>query len=217
MSRYHRIDAPGYPRHLCIRGVDGMDCFRTDKDFHVFIRYLREVLARGGCSLNAFVLMTNHAHFLATPTEPGVLPRIMQSVGTRYARYFNAVHGRTGPLFGSRYWASLIETEPYFFTTMRYIELNPVRAQMVDGPGRYPWSSYLHNTGGERREELTFHDEFLNLGRTPADCARRWAAFVDQGIADDELARLRKQFNRNRPLGSDRFLGQFSRKNVPGT
>lgn len=217
MSRYHRIDAPGYPRHLCIRGVDGMDCFRTDKDRHVFLHYLREALAHGGCSLNAFVLMTNHVHMLATPTAPGAVPVLMQAIGTRYARYFNTSHGRTGPLFGGRYWASLIETDRYFFATMRYIELNPVRARMVDAPDRYPWSSYGHNAGIESRDELSFHSQFLALGRTPADCATKWAAFVDQGITDEELARLRKHFTRSRPMGSDTFVGQFARKNVPGT
>jgi len=206
MSRYHRIDAPGYPRHICIRGVNGMECFRSDKDRHVFLKYLRDALAKGGCALNAFVLMTNHVHMLATPSEPGVMQAMMHSVGSRYARYFNTVHERTGPLFGGRYWASLIETESYFLATMRYIELNPVRACMVDAPGRYPWSSYLHNTGGEQREELTFHGEFLGLGVTTSDCARKWAAFVDRGIAEDELSRLRKQFTRSRPLGSDAFV-----------
>jgi putative transposase len=121
------------------------------------------------------------------------------------------VQGRTGPLFGSRYWASLIETESYFLAVMRYIELNPVRAGMVDLPGRYPWSSYRHNTGGEQREELTFHGEFLGLGRTVADCARWWAAFVDKGVADDELARLRKQFTRSRPLGSEAFVDRLGK------
>jgi putative transposase len=193
-----------------------MDCFRTDNDRHVFLKHLREVLGRGGCSLNAFVMMTNHVHMLATPERAGAMQAMMQAVGTRYARYFNKVHGRTGPLFGGRYWASLIETERYFFATMRYIELNPVRARMVDSPGRYPWSSYLHNTGREQREELTFHAEFLSLGKTTADCAARWAAFVEQGIAEDELARLRKQFTRSRPLGSDPFIERFS-ETEPGS
>lgn len=211
MSRLHRLDLPGYPRHIGIRGVDGMACFRSDKDRYVFLKYLREALGKGGCALNAFVLMTNHVHLMATPGRAGIVPAMMHSVGTRYARYFNAAHERTGPLFEGRYWASLIETERYFLETKRYIELNPVRAFLVDRPGRYAWSSYLHNTGREAREELTFHDEYLGLGKTRADCAKAWAAFVDEGICPDELARLRKQFRRNRPLGSPTFLEQFKK------
>ena len=213
MSRIHGIDLPGYPRHLGMRAVDGMACFRSDKDRHVFLGYLREAIERGGCSLHAFVLMTNHVHLLATPTESGAVPALMHSVGTRYARYFNAVYERTGPLFEGRYWASLIETERYFLETMRYIELNPVRACMVDSPGRYPWSSHLHNIGQETRPELTFHGEYLGLGPTTAACAQAWSNFVKEGIASDELTRLRKQLRRSKPLGSNAFVDRFDKMN----
>lgn len=178
MSRIHGIDLPGYPRHLGMRAVDGMACFRSDKDRHVFLGYLREAIARGGCPLNAFVLMTNHIHLLATPTETGAVPAMMHSVGTRYARYFNAVYERTGPLFEGRYW-----------------------------------SSHLHNIGMETRPELTFHGEYLGLGPTNAACARAWSNFVEQGIASDQLTRLRKQFRRNKPLGSNAFVDRFGKMN----
>lgn len=210
MSRIRRIDAPGYPRHLGIRGVDGMACFCSDKDRHVFLNYLREAIEKGGCSLHAFVLMTNHVHLLATPSEAGAVPAMMHSVGTRYARFFNAARERTGPVFEGRYWASLIETECYFLETMRYIELNPVRAGMVDLPDRYPWSSHLHNIGREMRPELAFHGEYLGLGQTPLARAQAWAAFVERGIADEDLVRLRKQLRRGRPLGSNAFVDRFA-------
>jgi putative transposase len=215
MPRLHRIDAPGYPRHIGLRGIDGMDCFRDDKDRHVFLTYLREALAENDCALCAFVLMTNHVHLLATPRREGAVPAMMQSLGTRYVRYFNATHERTGPLFGGRYWASLIETERYLLAAMRYIELNPVRARLVDRPGRYPWSSHRHNTGRERRVEVTFHEEYLRLGRTPADCAVAWEALVEEGIAPGELTQLRRQLRRNRPLGCAAFLERFATHRHP--
>ena len=123
--------------------------FARDKDRHVFLKYLRDALGKGGCSLNAFVLMTNHVHMLVTPSEPGAMPAMMHSVGRGTRATSIRSHGRTGPLFGGRYWASLIEIGKLLSSsTMRYVELNPVRAGMVDHPGRYPWSSYLHNTAG---------------------------------------------------------------------
>lgn len=189
-----------------------MACFRSDKDRYVFLDCLRDALGKGGCALHSFVLMTNHVHLLAIPTVTGAMPRIMQSVGTRYARYFNKTYERTGPLFGARYWASLIETERYLMATMRYIELNPVRAGMVDSPCRYPWSSYLHNIGKEKRDFVSPHTTLLELGRTPTEGALRWAEFVDQGIAQDELTRLRKHFTRSQVLGSDTFVEQFDNR-----
>jgi len=201
MGRLHRIDTPGYPRHLGVRAVNGMDCFCDDRDRNVYLGYLREAIGRGGCALNAYVLMSNHVHLLVTPDRPGVVAAMMQSVGTRYARYFNAARDRTGPLFAGRYWASLIHTGQYFLSAMRYIELNPVRARLVGEAAAYPWSSHRHNVGLERRPELTFHGEYLGLQHSPEGRARVWADFVLQGIEDDELKSLRKHFRRSQPLG----------------
>lgn len=209
MPRYHRIDLPGYPRHICIRGVDGMPCLTSDLDRNVFLKYLREAMDGADFHLHAFVLMTNHVHLIATGQSKGAMSQVMHSVGLRYAGYFNRSCDRRGPVFQGRYWASVIETERYFFEAMRYVELNPVRAAMVDRPGQYPWSSYSHNTGNGHRSEITFHDQFLQLGRTPADRSRAWTDLVAQGIAPNELERIRRRFRRNRPYGSDAFEKSF--------
>jgi putative transposase len=182
-----------------------MACLSTDMDRNVFLKYLREAMAGADFHLHAFVLMTNHVHLLATGHRKGAVADVMHSVGHRYARYFNRYFDRTGPVFQGRYWSSIIETEGYFFRTMRYIELNPIRAGMVDRPERFPWSSHGHNTGRERREELTFHEQYLRLGGTPADRASAWADVVAQGMSQDELDCIRKRFRRNRPWGSAAF------------
>ncbi len=92
--------------------------------------------------------MTNHTHLLATPETENSLPKTMQSVGRRYVQYFNFTHSRTGTLWEGRYKATVIDSEAYLLTCMRYIELNPVRAGMVKAPSDYPWSSYGTNALG---------------------------------------------------------------------
>ena len=133
-------------------------------DRNVFLKYLREAMKGRDFHLHAFVLMGNHVHLLATSHTTGTVPRVMHHLGLQYARYFNQHFERRGPLFQGRYWASLIDSQQYFFQAMRYIELNPVRARMVDSPEHFPWSSYAHNAGKESRPEITLHDEFLGLG-----------------------------------------------------
>ena len=194
-----------------------MSCFTNDTDRNVFLGYLRECLedAAGDFALHAYVLMTNHVHLLATGVREGIVPALMQRIGTRYARYFNAARGRTGPLFGSRYWSSLVETERYFLATMRYIELNPVRAVMVESPEEYPWSSYRNNVGRGRLAEITFHGEYLSLGATPVERARAWEAIVNEGIAPWELSEIRSRLSRGHPLASPSFLEKLTP--VPGT
>ena len=73
----------------------------------------------------------------------------MQDLGRKYVKYINATYRRTGTLWEGRYKASLVDSEAYLLTCMRYIELNPVRANMARHPGDYSWSSYAHNAQGK--------------------------------------------------------------------
>jgi putative transposase len=205
MARMPRIDIPGLPQHVIVRGNNRMPCFGCDMDYRVFLKYLGAALPDSDSRLHAFVLMTNHVHLLVTGQRGGAVSRLMQSVGRRYARYFNTAHDRSGTLFEGRFRASPIDSERYLLTCMRYIELNPVRAGIVRHPALYRWSSYRHHVGEETRAELTLHDEYLRLGPTPADLAIAYAAIVQESLSDEELARIRKCLNQNRGLGGPDF------------
>ena len=79
--------------------------------------------------------MTHHVHLLATPNDVASLPKTLQSAGRRYVQYFNVTYGRSGTLWEGRYRATVIDSEPYLLTHMRYVEENPVRTGMVANPG----------------------------------------------------------------------------------
>ena len=64
-------------------------------------------------------------------------------------QYINTTYRRTGTLWDSRYKSSLIQAETYLLSCQRYIELNPLRAAMVDDPAHYRWTSYRHNALGQ--------------------------------------------------------------------
>lgn len=209
MPRIARIDVPGFPYHICIRAVAGMPFLTNDVDRLTFLCYMREAMEDGHLRLHAYVLMTNHVHILATPLEKGVMAHVMKSTSQRFAQHFNRAHDRRGPLLQGRYWSSPIEAESHFFGTQRYIELNPVRAAMVLGPGDFRWSSYRHNTGRETLPEIVFHDQYLQLGFTPEARASAWERIVAAGISTDELRILRKRFTRSHPLGSTDFGRRF--------
>ena len=205
MPRPHRIDLPGVPQHLWARGNNRLPCFFRDQDRRIYLRYLAEAAADSESEVYAFVLMTNHVHLLATGRKGGAISRMMQSVGRRYARYVNDTHGRTGALYEGRYRSSLVQTEHYFFTCMRYIEENPVRARMVESPEQYAWSSFLQNALGEPRGWLTAHPEYLRLGKDVEERAAAYRALFSKPISDEDLAAIRVHVRKNRALGSDRF------------
>ena len=98
--------------------------------------------------VHAWVLMTNHVHLLCTPQEENAVSRMMQSIGRLYVRYYNNIYQRSGTLWEGRYKSCLVQNERYLLEIYRYIELNPVRANMVDEPSDYSWSSYAINALG---------------------------------------------------------------------
>ena len=149
MPRRPRLFLPGHPQHLVVRGHNRDPILARQEDFRFLYRCLREAAETWGLSVHAWVFMHNHLHLLATPADEKSLPRTMQSVGRRYAQYFNRTYHRSGSLWEGRYKSALVDTERYLLACYRYIELNPVRAGIVRKPEDYPYSSYQANGLGK--------------------------------------------------------------------
>jgi putative transposase len=165
-ARLKRYFVPDQPQHVIQRGNNREPTFAAAADYQFYLDVLREASERHGLQIHAYVLMTNHVHLLATPESPSSLPKTLQSLGRRYVQYFNYTYGRTGTLWEGRYRATVIDTERYLLTCMRYVELNPVRAGMVTRPGEYRWSSYHRNGDGASDPLVGDHDLYRRLGRT---------------------------------------------------
>ncbi|MGC2047550.1 MAG: transposase, partial [Gallionella sp.] len=149
MARLPRFVLPGQPQHVIVRGNNRSEIFCADADYRFYLEKLQLACDKHGCDLHAYVLMTNHVHLLITPHEEQSLSKALQMLGRYYVQYYNHCYQRTGTLWEGRYKATLIDSEAYLLTCMRYIELNPVRAGMVAHPSEYPWSSYHHNALGQ--------------------------------------------------------------------
>lgn len=193
------------PQHVIVRGNDRQTIFHGPADYARYLRQLGNVAERHDCLIHCYVLMTNHVHLLITPQRENGLAKTMQAIGGRYVRYFNKQYGRTGTLFEGRYKASLVDSDEYLMRCYQYIELNPVRAQMVTRPYDYGNSSYRHHAFGRRNPIVTQHQLYKSLGSTrEARCARYRAMFlIPQAKA--ELDTIRSTTNSCLPLGSDSF------------
>lgn len=198
MARPRRLHIPGVTQHVIQRGNNRADIFRSPCDHECFLYAMREAAVRFEVEIHAYALMTNHVHFMITSARPTGLPRAMQAVGRRYVPYFNERYGRTGGLFEGRYRSVLVDDESYWVTCMRYVELNPVRAGLVDKPEAYRWTSYRAHALGTLDVLLCDHPMYLRLGETPGERARSWRAFCAQGIPDAELADIRDVVRRGR-------------------
>jgi putative transposase len=208
MSRLPRLDLPGVPQHLIVRGNNRATIFRDDGDRITFLRYLDDALEACVCDLHAYVLMDNHVHLLATGHVAGELSDFMQRVGRKYVRPFNLRWSRTGTLFEGRFRSSLVDSEAYLFTCMTYIELNPVRAGMVVAPGDFAWSSYRQNASGDPRGPLVPHPLYRDLGAGQVDRASAYREMVKIGLSDSDLERIRDSARKCRALGSEAFCAR---------
>lgn len=206
MPRPPRIDLPGVPQHLVVRGNNRGDLFRDDNDRTVFLRYLSHAAQTTDSHIHAFALMTNHVHLLATGNAPGRLSRLIQSVGRRYCQYANRAHERTGTLFEGRFRSSAVDSDRYLFTCMRYIELNPVRAGIVVDPADYPWSSFRKNAGCEAFGWLVPRDEYFALGPDATARASAYRDLFSRPLDIAELDAIRNGIRKRCPLGSSAFL-----------
>ena len=158
--------------------------------------------------------MDNHFHLLATPTTGQGLAQMMQAVGRRYVRYFNDRQNRTGTLWEGRFKSSLIESERYLLACMAYIDLNPVRAGMVQQPGNYRWSGYAHHTGQRAEPWLTPHPLYWELGNTPFAREIAYANLVQSGIASVQQAALTEATLRGWALGEPEFVANLQKQTL---
>ena len=205
MARFPRLSLPNVPLHIIQRGNNRNPCFKSNKDYVVYLERLKEYSKQFNVAIHSYVLMTNHVHLLATPNKEYGASQMMQSLGRYYVRYFNKRYKRTGTLWEGRFKSSLIDSEKYFLTVSRYIELNPVRAKIVSHPSHYIWSSYQFNGLMKPNELLTPHALYLALGSTEELRAKNYSALFDAEIQDFRIKEIRSAINGTRVLGEDSF------------
>lgn len=205
MPRRPRILLADHPLHIVQRGINREPCFFAEEDYLFYLHWLEETARACGCAIHAYVLMTNHVHLLLTPAEPGAPSRLMQSLGRRYVQYVNRFYRRSGSLWEGRFKSSVVQAETYLIACMRYIELNPVRADMVVDPGQYRWSSYRANGLGQADKRLTPHSLYLALAGDDDERRPAYRALFRPQLDSEAAADIREALNLGMPLGGERF------------
>lgn len=210
MPRLARLVLPDVALHVVQRGHNRQACFREDTDRMVYLVLLRDGIKKSRCVLHAYCLMTNHVHLLLTPPDASACGILMRNLGQRYVQYFNSRYDRRGTLWEGRPYSCLVDSTKYVLGCYRYIELNPVRAEMVASAAAYKWSSYEANGGGSDDPLVSPHTEYLALGNDPH--ARREAYRQLFPAADDPdfLAEIRDATNGGYPLVGNNLKSRLS-------
>lgn len=223
MPRKPGFNLVGIPQHVIQRGNNREPCFYAVEDYRRYLDDLQESAMKFECHVHAYVLMTNHVHLLVTPFTDNGISQMMQSLGRRYVYYINKTYKRTGTLWEGRYKSSLIDSDAYLLTCMRYIELNPVRARMVDHAGEYKWSSYQSNAQGGKDPLVSPHPIYLELGTTGEVRQDAYRELFRYHVDDESLDDIRDALNHELVLGRSYFKDKIEaitnrqvRPGVPG-
>lgn len=206
MARRPRLVLPAVPLHIIQRGNNRNACFASETDYLVYLSLLRQYAASTACQVHAYVLMTNHVHLLLSSGSRDGPSTLMRRLGQHYVQYFNRRYRRTGTLWEGRFRSCLVEQEHYLLICQRYIELNPVRARMVNDPGAYPWSSFRSNALGEDNPLITPHVVYSGLGKHEAERRSAYRFLFQEVMSDQLLEQIRYAGNSNAPLGPNGFV-----------
>jgi len=205
MARLPRIVIPNQPMHIMHRGNNRQDIFESEEDMTRIKEDIKSALLKSGCSLHAYVIMTNHLHLLITPQDKAQLTVFMQSMANKYVRYFNAKHQITGTIWDGRFRSCLVDSEHYLFALYKYIEMNPVKAGMVSDIVDYPWSSYHHNALGSEDELITEHELYQSLASSPLQRCFQYKAVFDELDIDKQQQKITDATMRGDLYGSEGF------------
>jgi len=210
MPRRARLSLPGIPWHIIQRGNNRSACFYTDDDYHLYLDTLKEQADKYGCRVHAYVLMTNHVHLLITPERKESAALLMKHLGQRYVQYINRTYKRSGTLWEGRFRSCLTQSTDYVLACYRYIELNPVRANMVSHPRGYPWSSYCVNAEAKSSDLIAHHEEYLALAECNRSRQQAYRNLFNAHMDSDVINDIRTSTNGNFVLGSERFKEEIS-------
>lgn len=208
MPRLGRIILPDYPHHIVQRGHNRQVVFAEVRDFERYLETLAGFKDVYGVKVYAYCLMTNHVHLLLAPETIAGLGRLMKRLAGRQTRYHNVLEGRSGTLWESRYKSSPVDTDQYLLACTRYIELNPVRAEMVASPEDYPWSSCRARLGQAPDEWLDRDPCYLALGATELQRREHYREFLRAAIPNGEWNLIRDAVQRGQLTGRQRFIDE---------
>jgi len=210
MGRKPRVHFAGAFYHVIARGNKGAKVFKTDQDYKLYLRFLKEYKKRYPFLLYAYVLMPTHVHLLIEVQETP-LSKIMQSLQFRYTRHYNLKYRTWGHLFQGRYKAILCEKDPYFLELSAYIHLNPVRGGLGEDPLDYPWSSYKAYATGAVDDLCDQRALLAQFSKNTSRARKEYVRFVKSRIGQGKREEYYKAKDQ-RFLGSEEFVEEVQER-----
>lgn len=198
MPRGSRHTPGGYVYHVLNRSVARLTLFQKDADYGAFERVLQEAHQLFPIRILAYCVMPNHWHFVLWPEKNGDLTAFVRWLTHTHVMRWHAHHetSGTGHLYQGRFKAFPVEAEEYFYSVVRYVERNALRAGLTDRAESWRWSSLWRREYGDAESRLL-------LARWPLPCPRNWSKQVNLPQNEQELNAVRAALRRGQPLGDE--------------
>ena len=203
MPRIARVVVPGIPHHVTQRGNRRLPTFFSDQDYKRYLAIMAELCAKWDVEIWAYCLMPNHVHLIAVPETKDGLAGAIGEAHRRYTWQINSREGWSGFLWQGRF-ASFPMDETHLYLATRYVELNPVRAGLVNQAWQYHWSSApAHVTG--RDDRLVCVEPLLNRFGD-------WKKYLELDIATEDSDKIKSHIRSGAPLGNEGFISELEEK-----
>lgn len=200
MPRIARVVAIGLPHHITQRGNYQHKVFLGDNDRKQYLSWIKEYSKKYGLSILSYCLMDNHVHFIAIPEKEDALAKTFNTAHMRYSQYLNKKNRVSGHLWQGRFYSCVLD-EKHLIVAAKYIERNPVRANVVRKPWEWEWSSSGAHIGEDKSEiKLKNIFELINMS------CNEWKAYIGSKEDEDALTDIRKHTLTGRPLGEVSFI-----------
>jgi putative transposase len=188
------------PHHITQRGNRRQQTFFCDDDYAAYLELMGDWCGEQSVQIWAYCLMPNHIHLVAVPSSEEGLRRAVGEAHRRYTRRINFRQKWRGYLWQGRF-ASFVMDEPYLAAAARYVELNPLRAHLVESPADWPWSS--------ARAHLAGRDDTLVKASPLLAIIADWNTFLQSAMPEQEVEAIRRHGRTGRPLGDEAFLDRL--------
>ena len=212
MPRPLRPVDSGLVYHVINRGNNRQAVFRKEGDFQAFLAALADLKERKPFQLFGYCLLNNHFHLLVRPTGESTISRIMQSLLVSHTQRYHRHYHSGGHVWQGRFKSPVVQSDEHLLTVLRYIEANPLRAQIVERADDYRWSSYRVHGLGEKDDLVDRLVTYEALGMQAKARQRKWAEKVHRPIVEAQLAAIRRSCATGLPYGTSAWVKRLANR-----
>ncbi len=201
MPRLHRVDVGGNYYHVLNRANARLQIFFNEDDYVLFEGILEEACEIFQIELLSYAVMPNHFHLVLKTQVDGSMGLFMKWLTQTHTSHWHKKNKTigTGSLYQGRYKSFIIQEDGHLFTVIRYVERNPLTANLVQNLLNWQYSSFW------RREKGTNQQKKF-LASWPIDIPENYGMVLHQALSLKEIEKLEQSEERSVPYGDEAYI-----------